>query len=102
MCVFVQVSGLNRHARQSDVLGDSKNRLAKTFYEIIDYFLPPFILMEQVMDIFKNQDGVYGKFAMAKLVANRYQLRAGIMTAGAYGCAQVRAGNPWNRLGGVG
>lgn len=41
-------------------------------------------------DIFKNQDGAYGKFAMAKLVACRYQLRCGVLTAGAYGCAQAR------------
>lgn len=42
------VSGLNRHARLSDVLGDSKNRLAKTFYDTIEHLQPPFLLMEQV------------------------------------------------------
>ena len=44
------VSGLNRHARQEDVLGDAKNRLVTTYLHLVALLTPDFILMEQVCE----------------------------------------------------
>jgi site-specific DNA-cytosine methylase len=42
------VSGLNRHAKQQEVLNDPKNRLVTSYMNLIKYLQPNFILMEQV------------------------------------------------------
>lgn len=42
------VSGLNRHAKQSDVLTDPKNRLVTTYFDLVKFLKPNYILMEQV------------------------------------------------------
>ena len=46
--------------------------------------------MENVVDIFKKEDGTYAKSAMASLLAMRYQVRAGIIAASGYGVPQIR------------
>eukprot|EP00877_Chromochloris_zofingiensis_P009059 jgi/Chrzof1/4406/Cz14g11270.t1 len=84
------VSGLNRHAKQSDVLTDPKNRLVTTYFDLVKFLKPNYILMEQVMDVFKKQGGIYARFAVCMLVANGYQTRVGMLTAGHYGCPQGR------------
>jgi site-specific DNA-cytosine methylase len=45
------VSGLNRHAKQQDVLGTPKNRLVASYFELVDFLEPKFILVEQVRPV---------------------------------------------------
>ena len=40
----------------------------KAFYDVIEWFQPGYVLMENVLDIFKKQSGIYVKFAIAQLV----------------------------------
>jgi hypothetical protein len=47
-CAVQNVSGLNRHAKQQEVLNDPKNRLVTSYMNLIQYLQPNFILMEQV------------------------------------------------------
>lgn len=42
------MSGLNRHAKQQDVLGTPKNRLVASYFELMDFLEPKYILIEQV------------------------------------------------------
>lgn len=42
------MSGLNRHAKQQEVLHDPKNRLVIAYMRLIEYLQPSFIFMEQV------------------------------------------------------
>lgn len=84
------VSGLNRHAKHSDVLNDPKNRLLKAYFDLVEYFKPSYILMEQVQDIFKKEHGAYARTAAALFLNNGYQVRCGLMAAGSFGVAQGR------------
>jgi hypothetical protein len=47
----------------------------------------------QVADVFKKEHAIYARYALALMVGSGYQARAGICTAGHYGCAQVRGQN---------
>ena len=67
-----------------------RNRQVTAFYNVVDFFKPGFVLMENVVDIFKKEDGTYAKSAMASLLAMRYQVRAGIIAASGYGVPQIR------------
>ncbi|DBB18710.1 TPA: hypothetical protein ACH3X3_000316 [Trebouxia sp. C0006] len=84
------VSGHNRHGARINILEDSRNRQVTAFYNVVDFFKPGFVLMENVVDIFKKEDGTYAKSAMASLLAMRYQVRAGIIAASGYGVPQIR------------
>ncbi|KAL0043430.1 hypothetical protein WJX79_004501 [Trebouxia sp. C0005] len=84
------VSGHNRHGARINILEDSRNRQVTAFYSVVDFFKPGFVLMENVVDIFKKEDGTYAKSAMASLLAMRYQVRAGIIAASGYGVPQIR------------
>jgi hypothetical protein len=42
------VSGLNRQARQEDILNDPKNRLVASYMGVIEHLQPPYLLIEQV------------------------------------------------------
>lgn len=55
------MSGLNRHAKQSQVLNDPKNRLVTSYVNITQYLKPSFILMEQVTEILRRENGLYGR-----------------------------------------
>jgi len=44
----VQLSGLNRNAKRTDILDDPKNRLIRVYYEMVEWFQPAFTLTEQV------------------------------------------------------
>jgi len=61
-----------------------------TYMRLVEFLEPSYILIEQVMDIFKNNGGVYARTAAALLTEMRYQSRTGVLTAGFYGVAQVR------------
>ncbi|KAG1677047.1 hypothetical protein FOA52_001217 [Chlamydomonas sp. UWO 241] len=84
------LSGLNRNAARANILLDPKNRLVKVYYEIVKWFKPSFTLMEQVMDCFKKENGLYARFMASAITAMRYQCRIGIAAAGDYGCPQGR------------
>jgi DNA (cytosine-5)-methyltransferase 1 len=73
----------------------------QAFYDVIDWFKPSFVLMENVLDIFKKQDGMYAKFAAARLLNMRYQTRLGIIAALDHGAPQGRwrcASHTWLHL----
>jgi hypothetical protein len=42
------VSGLNRQAKQTDIMNDPKNRLVACYLSLIDHFRPSYLLIEQV------------------------------------------------------
>lgn len=56
----------------------------------MEFFKPAYVLMENVVDIFKKEDGMYAKSAMASLLSMRYQVRAGIIAACDQGVPQSR------------
>lgn len=60
------------------------------FYDVVEYFQPAYVLMENVVDILKKEDGTYAKSAMASLLAMRYQVRTGIIAACDHGVPQSR------------
>lgn len=45
---WLQLSGLNRMAKRSDILDDPKNRLIKVYYEMVEWFKPKWTMTEQV------------------------------------------------------
>ncbi|KAL3146940.1 hypothetical protein ABBQ38_014910 [Trebouxia sp. C0009 RCD-2024] len=84
------VSGLNRHSATENILKDGRNRQVTAFYDVVEYFRPAYVLMENVLDILKKEDGTYAKSAMASLLNMRYQVRTGIIAACDQGVPQSR------------
>lgn len=62
----------------------------KTFYTYVEHFRPPFVLMENVLDILKKEDGAYVKYALGSLVNLGYQARVGLISAMSQGVPQGR------------
>ena len=60
------------------------------FYNLIEWFKPAFVLMENVADILRAQQGAYAKFAVGRLLALRYQTRLGLVMASSQGAPQTR------------
>lgn len=58
--------------------------------EIVEYLKPKYVLMENVVDIVKFSEGFLGRYALSKLINLNYQVRMGMMAAGAYGLPQFR------------
>ena len=78
-------------ASQSQVLGcNCRNRQVTAFYDVVEYFRPAYVLMENVLDILKKEDGTYAKSAMASLLTMRYQVRIGVIAACDQGVPQSR------------
>lgn len=67
-----------------------RNRQVQAFYDVIEWFNPGYVLMENVLDIFKKQDGMYAKFAASRLLNMRYQTRLGCIAACDQGAPQGR------------
>ncbi|KAK9823255.1 hypothetical protein WJX72_001381 [[Myrmecia] bisecta] len=84
------MSGLNRHAKVVDILNDAKNRQLLAFFNIVQWFNPAFVLMENVADILKKSDGLYAKYAQARLLQLSYQTRLGMIAAAHHGAPQGR------------
>jgi site-specific DNA-cytosine methylase len=57
---------------------------------VVTRFSPSFVLMENVLDILKKDDGTYAKFAAGRLVNLRYQTRTGLICTVYYGVPQRR------------
>ncbi|DBA74077.1 TPA: hypothetical protein ACH3X1_010890 [Trebouxia sp. C0004] len=84
------VTGLNRHAVRVDIRDDSRNRQMEAFYDVVLWFQPGFVLMENVVDTLNKEDGMYAKSAMGSLLLLNYQVRMGIIAACDQGVPQVR------------
>ena len=67
-----------------------QNRQVQAFYDVIEFFQPAFVLMENVKDIFVKQGGLYAKYAQARLLSLRYQMRLGLIAACDQGAPQGR------------
>ncbi|KAH9740806.1 DNA (cytosine-5)-methyltransferase CMT3 [Citrus sinensis] len=84
------VSGFNRFRNKDNPLADEKNKQLIVFMDIVDFLKPKFVLMENVVDIVKFAKGLLGRYALARLIQMNYQVRMGMMAAGAYGLPQFR------------
>ncbi|TYG85181.1 hypothetical protein ES288_A13G032600v1 [Gossypium darwinii] len=84
------ISGFNRFRNKDNPLQDEKNKQLQVFMEIVEFLKPKFVLMENVVDIVKFAEGYLGRYALSKLIHLNYQVRMGMMAAGAYGLPQFR------------
>ncbi|EFN55234.1 hypothetical protein CHLNCDRAFT_52630 [Chlorella variabilis] len=84
------ISGNNRHAMTEDILQDPRNRQLPVFIAYSEWFKPKYVLMENVQDILKKEDGLYIKYAMGSMLNMRYQVRVGLLAAGNFGVPQGR------------
>lgn len=84
------ISGFNRFRNKDNPLQDEKNKQLQVFMEMVEYLKPKFVLMENVVDIVKFAEGYLGRYALSKLIHLNYQVRMGMMAAGAYGLPQFR------------
>ncbi|OMO86031.1 C-5 cytosine methyltransferase [Corchorus capsularis] len=66
------------------------NRQLKVYMEIVEYLKPKYVLMENVVDIVKFAEGYLGRYSLAQLIHLNYQVRMGMLAAGAYGLTQFR------------
>ena len=58
--------------------------------DLVEYLRPKYVLMENVVDIVKFANGFLGRYALGRLISMNYQVRMGMMAAGAYGLPQFR------------
>ncbi|TYH08893.1 hypothetical protein ES288_A07G053100v1 [Gossypium darwinii] len=84
------ISGFNRFRNKDNPLQDEKNKQLQIFMEMVEYLKPKFVLMENVVDIVKFAEGYLGRYALSKLIHLNFQVRMGMMAAGAYGLPQFR------------
>ena len=57
---------------------------------MVMHFQPSFVLMENVVDTLRKEDGMYAKSAMGSLLLMKYQVRMGIIAACDQGVPQAR------------
>ena len=50
------------------------NRQLQVFVEMVRWWRPRFVLMENVQDILKKEDGAYMKYALGSMLSLRYQV----------------------------
>ncbi|XP_038999283.1 DNA (cytosine-5)-methyltransferase CMT3-like [Hibiscus syriacus] len=84
------ISGFNRFRNKDNPLEDEKNKHLLFFMEIVEYLKPNFVLMENVVDIVKFSEGFLGRYALSQLIHLNYQVRMGMVVAGAYCLPQFR------------
>ncbi|PRW44284.1 DNA (cytosine-5)-methyltransferase CMT1 isoform A [Chlorella sorokiniana] len=84
------ISGNNRHALLEDIFNCPRNRQLPVFTAYIRWLRPKYVLMENVTDILKKEDGAYIKYAMGSMLDMRYQVRVGQLAAGNFGVPQGR------------
>ncbi|KAK7360619.1 hypothetical protein VNO77_02626 [Canavalia gladiata] len=84
------ISGYNRYRNCESPLDDERNRQIVIFMDIVKFFKPKYVLMENVVDILRFDKGSLGRYALSRLVHMNYQARAGIVAAGCYGLPQFR------------
>ncbi|KAF5447968.1 hypothetical protein F2P56_033477 [Juglans regia] len=84
------VSGFNRFRNKENPLDDEKNKQLEVYMNLVQHLKPRFVLMENVVDIVKFADGFLGRYALGRLIGMDYQVRMGMMAAGAFGLPQFR------------
>ncbi|XP_038878295.1 DNA (cytosine-5)-methyltransferase CMT3 [Benincasa hispida] len=84
------ISGFNRFRNTENPLEDEKNKQLVVYMDLVEYLRPKYILMENVVDIVKFANGFLGRYALGRLISMNYQVRMGMMAAGAYGLPQFR------------
>ncbi|KAF3444432.1 hypothetical protein FNV43_RR14124 [Rhamnella rubrinervis] len=84
------ISGFNRFRDKDNPLNDEKNKQLLVFMDFVQFLKPKYVLMENVVDLVKFSDGYLGRYALGRLVEMNYQVRMGLMAAGAYGLPQFR------------
>ena len=84
------ISGFNRFHNAANPLADEKNKQLLVFMNIVSFFKPKYVLMENVVNIVKFAGGFLGRYALGRLVGIGYQARMGLMAAGCYGLPQFR------------
>ncbi|KAE8036996.1 hypothetical protein FH972_009624 [Carpinus fangiana] len=84
------ISGFNRFRNKDNPLEDEKNKQLEVYMNLVQYLKPKHVLMENVVDIVKFANGFLGRYALGRLIAMNYQVRLGMMAAGAYGLPQFR------------
>ncbi|KAE8735020.1 DNA (cytosine-5)-methyltransferase CMT3 [Hibiscus syriacus] len=84
------ISGFNRFRNKENPLHDEKNKQLQVFMDIVEYLKPKYVLMENVVDIVRFSEGFLGRYALSQLIRLNYQVRMGMMAAGAYGLPQFR------------
>ncbi|XP_062171171.1 DNA (cytosine-5)-methyltransferase CMT3 [Alnus glutinosa] len=84
------ISGFNRFRNKDNPLEDEKNKQLEVYMNLVQHLKPKFVLMENVVDIVKFANGFLGRYALGRLIAMNYQVRMGMMAAGAYGLPQFR------------
>jgi site-specific DNA-cytosine methylase len=84
------VSGNNRHALTKNILKDARNRQILVFLAMVKWWRPAYVLMENVQDTLKMEDGAYVKYGMGDLIVSGYQTRLALIAAGMFGVAQGR------------
>ncbi|KAI3977706.1 hypothetical protein MKX01_009591 [Papaver californicum] len=84
------ISGFNRFRNDEEPLDDNKNYQMLVYMDIVKFLNPPYILMENVVDLVKFADGYLARYAVKRLLSMDYQVRLGIMAAGSFGLPQFR------------
>ncbi len=59
--------------------------------ELVDWFQPQFVLLENVEQILVWQSGTYAKVAQTRLLEMGYQQRTGLINTQQHGCPQARS-----------
>ncbi|GMH38540.1 hypothetical protein BSKO_06424 [Bryopsis sp. KO-2023] len=85
------MSGANIKAPTKKILQKkSQNYQINLFMDAVKLLNPDFVLLENIKDILRKDDGVYGKCAGLHLLNCGYQIRMGVLAAGNYGAPQER------------
>ncbi|KAL2333947.1 hypothetical protein Fmac_015160 [Flemingia macrophylla] len=84
------ISGYNRFRNSTSPLDDERNRQIVIFMDIVKFLKPRYVLMENVVDILRFDQGSLGRYALSRLVHMNYQAKLGIIAAGCYGLPQFR------------
>ncbi|XP_020227440.1 DNA (cytosine-5)-methyltransferase CMT2 isoform X2 [Cajanus cajan] len=84
------ISGYNRYRNSESPLDDERNRQIVIFMDMVKFLKPRYVLMENVVDILRFDQGSLGRYALSRLVHMNYQARLGIIAAGCYGLPQFR------------
>ncbi|XP_073055558.1 DNA (cytosine-5)-methyltransferase 1-like [Primulina eburnea] len=84
------ISGYNRYRNFDSPLDDERNRQIVVFMDIVKFLKPKYVLMENVVDIIRFNNGSLGRYALSRLVDMKYQARLGTIASGCYGLPQFR------------
>ncbi|XP_052210528.1 DNA (cytosine-5)-methyltransferase CMT2-like isoform X2 [Diospyros lotus] len=84
------ISGYNRFRSIGSPLSDERNRQIIVFMDIVKFLRPKYVLMENVVDILRFDNGSLARYALSRLVHMKYQARLGTIASGCYGLPQFR------------